>query len=335
MTQHSRVTASVDYEKNGKQVGHLSAPHSHNLSGWGAARFPIAVVRNGSGPTVLLTGGNHGDEYEGPIALTKLIQSLDPARIQGRVIVMPFLNAPAVAAGTRVSPIDGVNMNRTFPGDPLGTVTRMVAHYVHSRLLPLADAVADIHSGGKSMFFSPFAAVHELDDRSLMEKSRRAMLAFDPPIGLLVRELDVAGTLDTEVEKLGKVLVTTELGGGGTTSTATIGHAERGVRNLLRHFGILDGAPETRASLGLKPTRMMMAKEDAYVATDHSGLLEMLVDLDGPVSAGQPIARVYDLEHPGAAPAVYHARTDGFLIGRSHGALVVAGDFLAMIARDA
>jgi len=234
-----------------------------------------------------------------------------------------------------VSPIDGVNMNRTFPGDPLGTVTRMIAHYVHSQLLPMADAVADIHSGGRSMFFSPFAAVHELDDRTLMDKARQAMIAFDPPIGLFVRELDTGGTLDTEVEKLGKILVTTELGGGGTTTTATIATAERGIRNLLRHLGILDGAPETRASLGLKPTRMMTATENAYVVTDDSGLLELLVDLNDPVSAGQPIARIYDLERPGAAPAVYQARTDGVLIGRSHGALVTAGDFLAMIARDA
>lgn len=331
----TRVSASVDYEKNGRQVGHLSAPHSHNLSGWGAARFPIAVFKNGSGPTVLFTGGNHGDEYEGPIALTKLIQTLDPARIQGRVIVMPFLNAPAVMAGTRVSPIDGVNMNRTFPGDPLGTVTRMIAHYVHSVLLPMADAVADIHSGGKTMFFSPFAAIHELDDPAQQEKVRQAVLAFDPPITLLVRELDVIGTLDTEVEKMGKILVTTELGGGGTTSTATIDTADRGIRNLLRHLGLMDGALETRASLGLPPTRMMVAKENAYVVTDDSGLLELLVDLNDPVSAGQPIARIYDLEKPGAPPTVYQARTDGFLIGRSHAALVTAGDFLAMIAKDA
>jgi N-alpha-acetyl-L-2,4-diaminobutyrate deacetylase len=248
---------------------------------------------------------------------------------------MPFLNAPAVMAGTRVSPIDGVNMNRTFPGDPLGTVTRMVAHYVHSVLLPMADAVADIHSGGKTMFFSPFAAIHELDDPAQQERVRQAVLAFDPPITLLVREMDVIGTLDTEVEKMGKILVTTELGGGGTTSTATIATADRGIRNLLRHLGLMDGALETRASLGLKPTRMMVAKENAYVVTDDSGLLELLVDLNDPVSAGQPIARIYNLEKPGAPPTVYQARTDGFLIGRSHAALVTAGDFVAMIAKDA
>jgi N-alpha-acetyl-L-2,4-diaminobutyrate deacetylase len=333
--KRSKVSASVDYGKGGRQVGYLSAPHSRNESGWGAARFPIAVFKNGAGPTVLLTGGNHGDEYEGPIALVKLVQALDAAAIQGRVIVMPFLNAPAVLAGTRLSPIDGVNMNRAFPGDRDGTVTRMIAHYVHDEILPLADAVLDIHSGGKTMFFSPFGAIHELDDRGLMDRARRALLAFEPPIALVLRELDAEGMLDTAVETLGRVFVTTELGGGGTASTATIALAERGVRNLLKHFGILEGAPETRAALGLKPTRIMTMPADAYVAADEAGLLEMLVDLDDPVAAGQAIARVYRLDRPDLPPAVHRAGADGVLIGRCHGALVAPGDFLAMIARDA
>ena len=79
MSKPSKVSTNVDFAAKGKQVGYLSAPHSRNDSGWGAARFPIACIANGSGPTVFFTGGNHGDEYEGPIALTRLIQALEPA----------------------------------------------------------------------------------------------------------------------------------------------------------------------------------------------------------------------------------------------------------------
>ncbi len=80
--------------------------------------IPLTVIRGGDGPTALLTGGNHGDEYEGPLALQQLAWELEPAQVMGRVIILPAMNAPAVAAGTRVSPIDGVNMNRAFPGRP-------------------------------------------------------------------------------------------------------------------------------------------------------------------------------------------------------------------------
>lgn len=331
----SKVSTNVDFAAKGKQVGYLAAPHSRNDSGWGSARFPIACIANGTGPTVFFTGGNHGDEYEGPIALTRLIQALDPKEVQGRVIVMPYLNAPAVAAGTRLSPIDGVNMNRAFPGNRDGTVTPMIADYLFRHVIPLADAVCDIHSGGKTMYFSPFGAIHDLDDKALQAKAHAALLAFDPPVALVLRELDAEGMLDTAVEGLGKIFVTTELGGGGTTTRATLAVAERGVRNLLKHFGILAGKPETRASLGLPPTRRMTMPDAAYVVSDDAGLLEMLVDVDDPVKQGQPIARIYRVEAPGVAPAVYAAGCDGVLLGRSHLCLVKPGDFLAMVAQDA
>ncbi len=85
--------------------------------------LPICVIRNGDGPTALLTGGNHGDEYEGPVALFDLASSLKPEQITGRIIIVPAMNYPAFIAGTRTSPIDKGNLNRSFPGRPDGSVT--------------------------------------------------------------------------------------------------------------------------------------------------------------------------------------------------------------------
>ena len=104
-------------------------PHSPHDDAWGATRIPIAVIKNGSGPTVILEGGNHGDEYEGPITICDLIRDLDPGRVQGRLILMPANNVHAVIAGQRTSPVDGLNFNRTFPGDPRGTITQQIAAY--------------------------------------------------------------------------------------------------------------------------------------------------------------------------------------------------------------
>jgi len=123
MTRPSPITATIDFEKDGVQHGHLRLPYSRDDSAWGAIPLPIAVIRNGAGPTALLTGGNHGDEYEGPVSLLKAAGSLDPGRIKGRVIILPCLNFPAVQAGSRTSPIDKGNMNRSFPGRPDGSVT--------------------------------------------------------------------------------------------------------------------------------------------------------------------------------------------------------------------
>jgi N-alpha-acetyl-L-2,4-diaminobutyrate deacetylase len=330
-----KVSTTVDVEAEGKHFGHLGVPHSRNDSGWGAVHVPIVSIKNGQGPTLVLTGGNHGDEYEGPIALMKLARALDPAEVAGRVIVVPALNYAAVMAGTRLSPIDGVNMNRAFPGERNGTVSAMIAHYVQTRILPMADALLDIHSGGKTLMFSPCACYHRIADRAVMEQAEAAALAFGAPISLELVELDAEGMLDTAVEEMGKVFVSTELGGGGTTTTETVAIAETGVRNLLAHFGIIDEVPATREARGLPPTRRMhMPDADCYVISEDGGLYEALVDLDAPVEAGDALGQVHFPARPERAPAVYRAKRPGTLIGRTHKALIEPGDFLALIAVD-
>ena len=330
-----KVGISIDIEADGKQFGHLSVPHSRNESAWGALHLPIVSVKNGNGQTVVLTGGNHGDEYEGPIALLKLVRALEPAQISGRVIVIPALNYPAVMGGMRVSPIDGVNMNRAYPGKRDGSVTQMIAHFVQHKILAECDALFDIHSGGKTMMFSPFACYHRLADDALTQRAREAVKAMAAPISLELVELDAEGMIDTAVEDMGKIFVGTELGGGGTTTTETVAIAETAIRNLLAHLGVIDEAPMNRTARGLPPSREMhMPDPGCYLIADDAGLYEALVDLEAEVSEGDPVGQVHFPERPERAPVVYPAGTSGTVIGRTHKVLVGPGDFLALIAHD-
>ncbi len=331
----SKVSSTVDFDADGKQHGYLSVPHSRNESAWGAVQVPVVTIRNGKGPTVLLTGGNHGDEYEGPIALMKLARHLEADEINGRVIIVPALNYPAVMAGTRVSPIDGVNMNRIFPGKRDGGVSAMIADFVQHEILPLADAVLDIHSGGKTLMFSPFACYHRIPDIGVTEQAKAAVSAFAAPISLELVELDAEGMLDSSVEDMGKVFVSTELGGGGTTTTETMAIAEIGVRNLLAHFGIIDAAPVTREQLGHPPTRHMhMPDPDCFITADDQGIYEPCMDLGSAVLAGEPVGRIHFPHKPMEPPIVTRAKRPGTLIGRTHKSLIEPGDVLAMIGVD-
>lgn len=205
------ITPTLPLDENGKHHGFLRLPHSRNESAWGAIMIPICVIRNGPGPTALLTGANHGDEYEGPVALQSLAWDLEPEDISGRVIIVPYMNYPAFRAATRVSPIDTVNLNRSFPGAPDGTATLKIADYFHNTLVPMADIVLDYHSGGKSLDFLPFAAAHYLDDPAQQAACVAAVTAFNAPYTLMLREIDYVGMYDTAVESQGKVFVTTEL----------------------------------------------------------------------------------------------------------------------------
>ena len=322
----SPVAASVDFDRDGVQHGHLKLPYSRDDSAWGAVMTPITVVKHGEGPTALLTGANHGDEYEGPVALFDLAQSLPAEAVSGRVIILPAMNYPAFRAGIRTSPIDKGNLNRLFPGRPDGTVTQKIADYIQRHLLPLADIVLDIHSGGRTLEFLPFAATHRLPDPAQEKRCVAAMLAFNAPFSMMLRELDAVGTYDTAAEEMGKTFVTTELGGGGTARAATVAIAKRGVRNLLVHAGILRGSPERGPS-----TFLDMPDGDCYLASLHSGLVEFTVDLGATVRRGDLIARVHDVERTGGAVAEYRAARDGILSGRHFPGLVQTGDTLAMI----
>jgi len=323
------ISATVDFEKDGLQHGFLQVPYSRNDSAWGSLMIPITVAKNGSGATALFTGANHGEEYEGPIALNDLCNNIDIDKIKGRVIIIPAMNYPAFQAATRVSPIDNLNMNRIFPGVAKGSITQVIADYFSSVLLPMADLVLDIHSGGKTLEFLPFAAYHELEDKQQQARCEAATRAFAAPWFVSLIEIDAAGMYDTQAESMGKVFVSTELGGGGSTNPATVAIAKRGVHNLLVHAGILhdDTIQSEQAMIQLD-----MQQENAYVFSEHNGLLEPVVALGDPVKKGDLIARVYSTERSGIAPIDYHAGSDGIIMGRHFPSLIKIGDFMNVIA---
>ncbi len=325
------VTADIDLERDGKHVGNLTVPHSRDASAWGTLMVPIVSVRSGPGRTILLTGGSHGDEYEGPVSLLKLARELRPEQIKGQVVIVPALNLPALEAGTRLSPIDGMNMNRAFPGDPRGTVTAKIADYVQRRLLPIIDVAVDLHSGGKSLLFTPSIIMHHLEDGALADRTMGGLQAFGAPVGLVLRELDDVGMLDSAVERLGKIFLSTELGGAGMLTPETVRIADRGVRNLLVHYEVMKGEVETPP----EPTRVMEVPDaGAYVFARDQALYEPLVGLGDEIEAGQPVGRLHFVENPERDSIDCVAESTGMLVCRRAQGWASRGDCLAVLARD-
>ena len=321
------IAATVDFEKGGVQHGFLRLPHSRDDSAWGSIMIPITVAKNGPGPTVLLTGGNHGDEYEGPIALMDLAASIKAPEISGRVIVIPAMNFPAFRAATRTSPIDKGNLNRTFPGRPDGSTTEKIADYFQRTLLPLADIVLDIHSGGKTLAFLPFCCAHRLPDKAQEKACVAAMRAFNAPYSMMLLEIDNVGMYDTAAEEMGKVFISTELGGGGSATAATVAIGKRGVRNLLIHAGILKGRIKDAPSVSLD-----MPSADCFAFCERDGLLEPCIDLGQSVRKGDVVARVWPADRTGISATDYRAAIDGMLVGRHFPGLIKAGDCIAVVA---
>jgi N-alpha-acetyl-L-2,4-diaminobutyrate deacetylase len=329
--ERTQLSASVDWHKPGKQHGHLFIPYSYNLGGWANLMVPVTVVTHGDGPTALVMAGNHGDEYPGQVAILKLCRSLTPDQLNGTVILIPCLTIPASRAMTRLSPLDGKNFNRCFPGKADGTVSEMLAHYLSTVLFPLADIVIDIHTGGRSMDFAPCAHMHLVPDLEQRRRMVEGTEAWNSDLAFLYADIAGTGLLPVEAERQGKIVITTEMGGGEVVTPAVHRLTQSGLRNVLVHFGVVKGEKQPRP----RPVRWVQAldRED-YRFAPESGMYETLVDLGSDVAAGQPVGLIHFLERPDREPAQIVAPSKGVLIGTRGPSMVIQGDCVACIAHD-
>lgn len=329
--EKSQIHSSIDWTKPGRQEGHLFIPYSYNLAGWANLMVPVVTLQAGAGPTALVLAGNHGDEYPGQVAILRLCRELKLDQVAGRVILIPCLTIPASKAMTRLSPLDGKNFNRVFPGKADGTVSEMLAHYLTTVLFPLADIVIDIHTGGRTMDFVPCATMHLVSDREQRRKMIAGTEAWNSDIAFMYADIAGMGLLPVEAERQGKIVVTTEMGGGEIVTAPVHRLTQTGLRNVLVHFGVLKGVQAPRA----KPVRWVQALDrDDYRFAPESGIYENLVDCGADVETGQSVGMIHFLERPDREPVAITANTAGVVIATRGPSLVMQGDCVACIAHD-
>jgi len=331
----SPIHASVDFGRAGVQHGHLYIPYSYNLAGWANLMVPVTVISRGAGPTALVLAGNHGDEYPGQVAILKLCRELQLDDVLGRVILVPCLTVPASKAMTRLSPLDGKNFNRCFPGRPDGTVSEVLAHYVSSVLFPLADIVVDIHTGGRSMDFVPCAHMHRVPDLNQRRQMIAGTEAWNSQLAFLYADIAGAGLLPVEAERQGKIVITTEMGGGEVVSSAVHRLTQSGLANVLRHFRVLAGPVISREEAGVGPVRWVQAldRED-YRFAPESGICEIVAELGADLAPGEVAGLIHFLERPDREPVPVVAPRGGVLIGTRGPSVIAQGDCAACIAHD-
>lgn len=331
----SRIASDVDFDRDGRQATYLRAPLSRNTAGWGTVEIPIIAVKNGAGPTVLLTGGVHGDEYEGQIAISRLARELEPAQVRGRVIMIPTVNMPAALNDTRLSPIDDRDLNRCFPGNPRGSFSEMLAHFLDGIVLPLADVSVDVHTAGHSFDAALSTNMHYLPDEALRARTMAAAAAFGAPFNVVFSSVDEGATFTSSVERRGILSLGTEVGGWGRVSVEGVRIAERGIRNVLKHFGILEGSPETGQRDGRAATRHMMVRDQSFFTfAPANALFEPCHCAGDEVEEGALAGFLHfieDVDHP---PIEVRYRRSGVLWMAAGPGRVRRGDAIAVVMTD-
>ncbi|PWK76712.1 succinylglutamate desuccinylase/aspartoacylase family protein [Aminobacter sp. AP02] len=329
---HSGLVHSLDFDRDGKTLAHLSIPFSIDRSPYFHVKVPICLIRNGEGPSVLLMAGNHGDEYEGELSLARLIRKLDPALIKGRVTILPMANAPAVMAAKRCSPLDGGNLNRAFPGDPAGTPTSRLAHFLESDLFARHDIVFDLHSGGTSMEHLPTALVERNADPERHQRGVALMKSLGMPYGFVADNGAASPTSMGAARRAGAIGISGEFGGGGTATVDSMAITARAIDNLLLGVGVIE-EPVLASSTGVLETRLLsLSRHSQGIYTTRRGWFEPAARLGEHVAAGQLAGWYHDLERLDDAEEALHFAEAGIVISRRLHTMCEAGDCLMQVA---
>lgn len=330
--RRNSIFTSVDLDRAGKQIGYFCVPQSPHDDAWGAVQVPLAIVKNGAGPTVLIEAGNHGDEYEGPIALGELLREIDPAEVSGRIIAIPAINIRAVEAGTRTSPVDGLNFNRCFPGDFNGTLTSQIAAYVNDCLMPIADYFLDLHSGGSSLMIMPSAIIEPSPTPEGHRRNIDATLAFGAPTVVMVDNLGETRTSTAAANAQGLVVVGSEMAGGGLVSQDALAICRRGIRNVLRHAGVLEGKPELPENANARVLKIPGSQ--GYILADDDGVFEPIAQLGTVARRGELAGRIHFLRTPSREPVELRHAIDGVVFAKRQPGRVRPGNCCFVIADE-
>src|SRR5262245_29744661 len=138
------------------------------------------ITGRGDGPHLLITGGVHGDEFEPMVAIRRLVTMVSPAALHGKITLVPVVNEAAFARGSRVA-VDGLDLARTCPGRPDGSITEQIAHAL-SELIRTADYYIDLHTGGTTLSVWPLAGYMLHPNSQVLEKQRAMARSFNLPV---------------------------------------------------------------------------------------------------------------------------------------------------------
>lgn len=273
-------------------------------AGGGQLALPTIVISGASpGPTLLVSAGVHGDEFEGIATLHRLADQLNPAELRGIFVAVPVVNVPAYEAGLRVNPDDRQDLARVFPGDPTGTVTEQIAHAFTQRYIRHASFYCDLHSAGQYYAIEPWVG-YQLRPQ-LLARQREAASLFGlatvwgtPP--LPGRTLSAAGDY-------GVPSIYAEVTGQGRCIEHDVAALAFGIRQLLGWLDMIDEPP--------RPQQPQRVVEDSRPKAGYlqvqcrarcGGLFQPAVTLGQHVAAGDAFGQVVsptgEVLHTATAP---------------------------------
>ena len=255
--------------------------------------LPVAIINSGKpGPSLVLLAGIHGTDYPGIEAAARIIRRTSPGDIRGVLTVFPLVNVLGFEASEPfLMPVDRQNINRIFPGDPAGTPSFILAHVLFEHVRRLADCVIDLHGGDTTEHLVPFALYYESGNADVDARSAAMARLYDTPyVWAMSPPYGHRGTSIGELSKIGIPAIAGEAGYLGTCHEADVETHIRGVGNIMKDLGMVEGEPEHTVD------RQMFFRRDFIITTLRGGIFEPAVDPGSRVHRDAILGRIRTLE---------------------------------------
>ncbi|MCX6132710.1 MAG: M14 family metallopeptidase [Ignavibacteriales bacterium] len=297
------VLVSVSQAQNGASftVGTATAARGQTATGVlevprgidTSTSIPVAVVHGSRpGPVLALVAGAHGTEYTSIIALEKLITMLNPSEIAGTVIIVPLVNIQSFERKVpHINPIDGISMNRMYPGRPNGTQTERVSYFITKHVVDRCDHLIDLHGGDLDESLRPYSYWTKTGNEAQDGISREMVLAFglDHIIISADRPKDPNASryLENTATTRGKPSITVEAGYAGTVEPDDLQALMSGCLNVMRYLKMLPGTARP-------VSHPVWIERVASIASEQTGMFYPLVRKGTYVERGMKVGYVTD-----------------------------------------
>jgi predicted deacylase len=194
------------------------------------------------GPTLWVQAGVHGPEVVGPLALARFLRGLDLAALRGRVVALMTANPLGFRQYNRLTPQDGMNLNRVFPGAPDGSVTEQLAHRVLQLAVKTGDVLFDLHSGG-DLTITPFYVIYPKGFGAASDRAAELSKCVGSRLQWGSDEAWMNGSFITNATRLGKPALIVESGGGARVRDEDLSNMQTALAGICRAMGMLPGEP--------------------------------------------------------------------------------------------
>lgn len=291
IAQKSITVGEVTAGQGEKKSGYIVVPAGNDSD---IVRVPITLINGiNDGPTLALIAGVHGYEYPPILAMTRLSQQLDPAKISGIVIIVHVANVPSFLKRTvYYNPYDWKNLNRVFPGKLDGSNTERIAYQITKEVIDQCDYLIDNHCGDGNEDLMQYLYCVEVGNPELDQKTRQLAINFN--LKVIVHETgrtkDVENSLYVSNTALlrGKPAISIEAGKLGGTDEDDIKAIMKGSYNILKHLKMIDGEPKL-------DFESVWAKGYTIIRSEHDeGLYYPLVSRGDHVQKGELVGYLTD-----------------------------------------